>query len=598
MFRILPIRRGALASSVLILLAATSFAQTVPEMTLAGQIDGSYPNGPVSFGTALITPGDLDGDGVDDFIVTARFWNPLNLSPSEIRAVSGSDLSTIYSIAGTYSGVFIYGISLGLVGDIDLDGVQDFATVDKNFTAYTIRVAVRSGATGQPIYTSPMSLFTPDVFIEPLGDRSGDGVSEFAVSPVLGGVAIVDGATGVVRQTLTNPSPSYGSGGIRAIGDLNGDGLEDLAVFWSSFSWTASNMEILTSSGGSFVTTEVVTTTQAQVDVTKAPDLDLDGLPDYFISVVEPYFSGIPAIIEARSGATNAVLWTAPSPPPGWIYGGHEKPLTMRDLNGDGVSEVAFTLAQVPVVNNMLTQRILVHSGLDGQPLTQVTLDPVTGYSLPNGFPHSSGLGSGDFNGDGLADIVVPEPLGNAGAGYVRVYFAPSVFDPTTAQGNVMDAGGARVDVLKVGAVGGGGITAGGATRAVVFPIGADIAVHLEGAYGTPPNQSPFALFGKVLPGGSQHTFVLPFGIGAMCFAPEVFDPYGVAPLFTLLNTFGGWPALLLGSPLLFPAQSLQVASTGPIPIPVSFWLQGFLTDLSKPWPYLSVTNAIRVVVR
>jgi len=81
-------------------------------------------------------------------------------------------------------------------------------------------------------------------------------------------------------------------------------------------------------------------------------------------------------------------------------------------------------------------------------------------------------------------------------------------------------------------------------------------------------------------------------------FAPEIFDPYGSAPLLTLLSTFGRWPALLPGSPVLFPAQSLQVANTGPIPVPVSFWLQGFLTDLSKPWPHLSVTNAIRVVVR
>ncbi len=585
---------------VFALLTATTLSQNLPEMDLAGQVDGTYPTGPAFFGSELIVPGDLDGDGVDDFIVSAHF-NPFYLSASEVRAISGATLSTLYSLVGTSLGNVVYGLSLGVVGDVDLDGISDFGSLEKTPLSggFGYSVTIRSGASGAAIFAIPGFIDTRNV--TGVGDQNGDGIPEIAVGPTFSAtVIIVDGATGVTLQSLTSTQSGYGYSGLRNLGDLNGDGRDDLAVLSGGTSYQSNSIEILVSSVSGFVPVHSATYgTAAWIGIAPATDLDLDGLPDYFLSVVQPIYTGIPSFLEARSGATHMAIWSAPNPPGlGWVLGGIGVPTTMSDINGDAICEVALTVAQVPGANGELTQRVLVYSGLDGRPIMQATLEPIPGSYVFGVSPNLARMESGDFNGDGLADLVVPEPLGNSGHGHVQVYLSPNSFDPMTAAGNVVDPNGVPVDVLKVGLAGTGTASSGGPTRAVLVPVGTNAAVWVEGASSTPASLSSYAVFGKVLLGDGEQTYSLPLGVGPMCFTPEIFDPYGTDLLFTLINTFGGWPSLLSGSPVLLPAQSLQVASTGPIPFPVAFWLQGFLTDYSKPWPFLSVTNAIRVVVR
>ena len=108
----------------------------------------------------------------------------------------------------------------------------------------------------------------------------------------------------------------------------------------------------------------------------------------------------------------------------------------------------------------------------------------------------------------------------------------------------------------------------------------------------------PHAIFGVVRSGGNFGVFGLPFGAGALCFTPEVFDPFGDPHLFTLTNTFGGFPALLPANHAYLGAFGSPVALMGPIPFPITFWLQGIVADPTRPFPGLAVTNALRVVVR
>ncbi len=584
-------------------LSAAAAGQSVLELPVAVQLDGTSFVGSAFLGSSFAVPGDLNGDGADDFVVS-DLMPGLTFGPGTVRAISGSDFSTLYVIFGGTSLNQLVGRRLGAVGDVDLDGIPDFASLglDTSFLPMDI-LDIRSGATGGLIHSVPAPGDLEDIVC--VGDRNADGIPEIAIAPVQGGFAILDGATGVTLQLVPTPFLAFGYAirTLDSIGDVNGDGIEDLVVVSRLQNPPTDFLEIMVSvpSGVGYLTAHAEVSYVGTLRASRAPDLDGDGLTDYFFNLSSSCGDPATHVLEARSSLTHGVLWSAPTPPgTGYLDGGRRNLVSLGDMDGDGVSDVAVVVTQVDVGGGNLGDRIQVHSGRDGAVIMVANVDPVPA-SFCNASPHGLGIigfGTGDFDGDTLPDLLVPDSTATMG-GYVRIYRNTTVFDPEAAAGNVVDpAGGGPRDVLRLGVADTGTATAGGPARSVFFPVGSDLGLWLESPQGTPGAFSAYALFGIVIPGANHETFPLPLGIGPMCFPPEVLDPFGGQPLFTLINTFGGAPGFLpAGAPPLI-GQSSQVASTGAVSFPVTFWLQGFLTDLTKPWPFLSVTNAIRVVVR
>ncbi|HGY92663.1 MAG TPA: VCBS repeat-containing protein [Planctomycetes bacterium] len=598
-------RRCCVSLALLAILTASSLGQVAP-LPLLGQINDPS----MSFalvGAAVTTLDDVDGDGASDFAYTTG--GTLGVVASAVTVVSGKTLTPLYTIAGGIPGALEVGLVLGELDDIDGDGIGDFGSFDRTalggLNSYVL--VVRSGSTGLPIYSIPSNQLLSSIHL--LDDLNGDQVREFLIAYRPLGVDIRDGATGARLEAIANDavSLSFGNWSTGILGDLNADGFADFYVstslpsspFSSNPSMGRVDVFVSTPPAGRYVNIKTLISVNHVIHLGKASDLDGDSLDDYImLTLPMPGIAGL-GTLEARSTATDALIWLA-SPPPGggYLSAYSQPPVAVPDIDGDGQYDVAVIVSETPPGGGFLGTKILVYSGHDGRLLFEApgSADP---SASSNAWVGSSRIQIGDFNGDGLSDILEADPHFAGGTGRVSLHAGTTVFEPEAARGNVANSSGNGFrDVLQVEVAGSPSSTSGGAPRTRVFPAGVNLGIWIDSQPGNASLQPAYAIFGRVVPGADHSTYTMPFGIGEMCFAPEIFDPLGSELLFTLLNSFGGWTTVLPAASPANPGQLTLVANTGPIPFPVTFWLQGFLVDAAKPWPYLSVTNAIRVVVR
>ncbi len=151
----------------------------------------------------------------------------------------GTDIVRIYNPDGTVtrSSLFAFGpdnVSGARVasGDINGDGVQDFVIGTGPGTQARIRGF--DGVTNAPLFDIfPFEDFTGGVFVS-IGDISGDLRGDIIVTPDQGGgprVTIVNGnGFGTIANFFGIDDANFRGGARAAVGDINGDGANDLVV--------------------------------------------------------------------------------------------------------------------------------------------------------------------------------------------------------------------------------------------------------------------------------------------------------------------------------------------------------------------------------
>jgi hypothetical protein len=190
-------------------------------------------------GHSLAKLDDVDGDGTVDLLVGA----PNDLGGlGSVTAVSGRDSSVLYRVTGQqlYEAL---GFSLSSVGDLDGDGIQDFVASGPNWeagTAVPAFVRVYSGRTGQLLETiQGETLIGFGQSVSAAGDVNADGFLDFAVGapfrnegPVDGEVFVYSGEDASLLRDWVYISPGYSLFGaaLSAAGDVNGDGFDDLLI--------------------------------------------------------------------------------------------------------------------------------------------------------------------------------------------------------------------------------------------------------------------------------------------------------------------------------------------------------------------------------
>ncbi len=153
------------------------------------------------FGDAVGGAGDVNADGYDDILVGASSDDDLGPSCGSVRVYSGFDGSLLYHFFGHKAGMR-FGESLSGIGDIDGDGVDDFivgAPDDSTGGLVAGSVRVFSGADGSVLYTVLGRL--PALLLgrstSDAGDVDGDGFDDFIVgsngSSVPGEVRVYSG---------------------------------------------------------------------------------------------------------------------------------------------------------------------------------------------------------------------------------------------------------------------------------------------------------------------------------------------------------------------------------------------------------------------
>jgi uncharacterized protein (TIGR03437 family) len=346
-------------------------SQALPTGTLTRAAGSPFPSGTSPI---YVIAGDFNGDGKPDLAIVNNVSN-------NVTVVLGDGSGGFTASPGS---PFAVGTNptFVAVGDFNGDGIQDLAVA--NFGDNTVTVLLGNGlgrfteAMGSPFAAGN------GAYAVAVGDFNGDGIQDLAIADGGGTTVTVLLGNGSAGFTASQGSPfTVGNNPVAlAVGDFNGDGIQDLAVG----NYNDNTVSVLLGDGfGGFGTPMgsplTVGTTPASVVVA---DFNGDGKQD--LATANTFDNTVTVLLGNGSGGFTEAM---NSP---FAVGSYPTSVTVGDFNGDGIPDLA-------TANDGGTNvTVLLGNGLGG-------------FTTAAGSPFGVGSGpdavvGGDFNGDGIQDLV------------------------------------------------------------------------------------------------------------------------------------------------------------------------------------------------
>jgi FG-GAP-like repeat len=304
--------------------------------------------------------GDYDGDGSVDLLVGGvANWQTINGYPFQ-RVLSGVDGSILFQ--STVQSPQIRG-----VGDMDGDGLPEYAALLRGLYYQTVRLAIVSPARNQILWsvhstsTGGFGFYNIDSTLMADLDLNGDGMRDLVVltSDASQSDVYAYDNTGTLLYTL----PVYPNGWAStcaAMPDMDGDGCDDFLVGVGSDASLRGYVALVSGRTGAIlrITTGQLAGNRLGGVVADAGDVDGDGVHDY---VAASHWNAQLQTTELISGATGAILrsWNGYWSDSNTIVGN-------VDLDQDGVPDLVVGNAAWPIQLPVVYGQIRTWSGRDG----------------------------------------------------------------------------------------------------------------------------------------------------------------------------------------------------------------------------------------
>jgi hypothetical protein len=383
---------------------------------------------------------DFNGDGKQDVgtLVGVNYNTVTSLWTFAISAVLSNGNGTFQAAQLTPNPNGTWDDEI-LSADLNGDGKPDLVVVHTPGPA-TFDVFLGNGdGTFALANPTPIPLSSTNLIAGVLSDVSGDGEVDLVViddqSPAT--LSVILGNGDGTFQSANTAALSSGNLSNVAFADFNGDGKIDFAATDSNSN--GQTVVYLAQSNGTYLAGAPLVTAEHVYGTcsTAAGDLNGDGKPEIVTANCGSNLEELIVYVNNGDGTFQSGKYYAPAEDSGAGTDADLSPVavTIADVNGDGKNDI--------VCSNYTSSDVTILLG-NGDGTVKI---PNAGYSIGGNAGYPAVVA--DFNGDGLADIVIPDEnyslvyLQGYGDGSFRAakdYYAP-IFDDYGANSTAIASG-------------------------------------------------------------------------------------------------------------------------------------------------------------